>query len=174
MAQNSAQIEGELVGRHRAAVAAVVIALALTLALVALAYAGIFIGKAKQSDPFLRGALSIAIVLFGLGAVALRRTRFAPARLQDIAALRGASGLLASLQKTTVLVALLGGAIAVMGFIVTMGTGHASDMLRFGVIAVAVLIYAYPRRAAWRRVVAATETPDGLDATSPSAKGTTA
>lgn len=175
LAQNLGNNESELAQRHRAAQVSVLLTLGLTLLLIACAYAGLFMGKAKRPDPFLRGALSIAIVLFGFGAVALRRTRFAPARLQDIAALRGVSGLLATLQQTTLLVALLGGAIAVMGFIIAMGTGDASDMLRLGVIAIAVLIYAYPRRSAWRRVIAITQTTDGLDAANGSSpKGTTA
>lgn len=175
MTQTFENDETELSARHRASMLIVLSTFALIVLLVVFAYTGLFLGNAgRHPDPFLKGALSIAIVLFGLGAVALRRTRFAPARLQDIASLRGVSGLLTTLQKTTLLVASLGGAIAIMGFIITMNTGDPQDMLRFGVIAAAVLLYAYPRRKAWRRVVALTQTADGLDATSPSTKGTSA
>ena len=175
MAENLANIENKLVQRHRAAQISVLLTLGLALLLIGCAYAGLFMGKARRPDPFLRGSLSITIVLFGLGAIALRRTRFAPARLQDIASLGGAAALLTTLQKTTLLVAMLGGAISIMGYILAMGTGDANDMLRVGIIAIAVLLYAYPRRSAWRRVVASTQTAEGLDSASASSpKGTTA
>lgn len=173
MAETTERIHDELARRHRAAALTVYAMLGLTLLLVALAFTPV-LGKASRAvDPFLEGALRIAIVLFGFGAVALRRTRFAPARLQDIASLRGASGLLATLQKTTMLVALLGGAIAVMGFAIALHSSDEMDMAWIGVIAVAVLLYAYPRRSAWQRVVDATGATD-VAAQASSAKGTIA
>lgn len=175
MTQTFETTETELLQRHRVAVMAVLVTVVLTLVLVCFAFAGLFFGRPKQPDPSLRGALSFAIVLFAIGAVTLRRTRFASARLQDIASVRGTSALLKTLQNTTMLVALVGGVIAIMGFVITLNTGNAFDMVRYGIIALAVLLYAYPRRAAWRRVIAATQTSDGLDAApTPSAKGTIA
>ena len=126
----------------------------LTIALIAVAFTGRApsIGQG-QVDPMLVGSFSIAIVVMGIGAVTLRRTRFAAMRLQDIAALRGVSGLLTTLQNTTIQIALLGGAIAILGFILMMRTGEPSYMISIGIAALAVLIYCYPRRAAWQRVV---------------------
>lgn len=164
----------ELVRRHRAAATTVIACAGLTLLLSALVFAEVrFALPASFFDPTLAGALWIAILLFGLGAVALRRTRFSAMRLQDIAALRGAPGLLAALQNTTVLVALLGGAIALMGFVIAMITGDQWAMLRAAPIALAVLLYCYPRRAAWRRMVEANQTAGG-GAEEPSVKGRTA
>jgi hypothetical protein len=40
-------------------------------------------------------------------------------------------------------------------------TSAGTDMLYFGVIAFAVLVYCYPRRAAWQAVVRATESGEG-------------
>jgi hypothetical protein len=173
LAQTTESIDDELARRHRMAAMTVVSMLGLTLLLVALAFAGVLDFPARPADPFLKGALSIGIVLFGFGAVTLRRTRFASARLQDIAALRGASGLLATLQNTTMLVALAGGAIALMGFVITMNSGDEFDMVRLGLIAVAVLLYAYPRRSAWQRVVDSTRTMNS-ELQQPPAKGTVA
>ena len=76
-------------------------------------------------------------------------------RLQDIAALRGAAGLLETLQTTTVIVALIAALIAVLGLLISVMTGAWTDMLYLGVIAAAVLLYAYPQRAAWNAVVRA-------------------
>ena len=97
--------------------------------------------------------LWIAILVFGLGAFVLRRTRFAAMRLKDIAALRGISGLLKTLQDTTIQIAFIGGAIALMGFIITILTGEWKDMLRAGGVSAIVLIYSYPFRSSWQRTV---------------------
>lgn len=174
MTQTFESDENELIQRHRAATTIVLAMLALTGLFIAFAFMGLFMGRVRQPDPFLKGALSLAIILFSAGAVTLRRTRFAPARLQDIASVRGISALLTTLQNTTLLVALIGGVVAVMGFIITMNTSDPFDMLWYGGVAAVILLYAYPRRSAWQRVVAATQTTDGLDAATPSAKGTTA
>ena len=96
-------------------------------------------------------ALWISILVFGLGSFVLRRTRFQAARLQDIAALRGISGLLVTLQGTTIQIACIGAAIALMGFMVTIMTGNKYDMLRAGSVAAIVLISAFPQRSAWQR-----------------------
>jgi hypothetical protein len=106
----------------------------------------------RPNDPSLIMGLWIAILVFGLGAFVLRRTRFAAMRLKDIAALKGMSGLLKSLHDTTIQIAFIGGAIALMGFIVTILTGDWTSMLRAAGVSAIVLIYGYPFRSAWERV----------------------
>lgn len=162
--------QDELAQRHSAAVRVVVAMIALTLLLLALALAGVF-EDALDPNPQLGGTLRIVMALCAAGTLLFRRTKFSAMRLQDVAALRGTSGLLRTLQTTTVNVALIGGAIAVMGFVVALLSGAPSDRW-LGVIALAVLFYAYPRRAAWRRVVEATE--QSPDDASQAAKGTIA
>jgi len=109
----------------------------MTLVLTAVAFLAIN-AIARVGDPALAKGLWIAILIFGLGAFVLRRTRFNAMRLQDIAALRGTSGLLQTLERTTVQVACLAGAIALMGFIVTIRTGNEFDMLRAAGVALTV------------------------------------
>lgn len=163
----------ELTSRYRTALLSIIAMLALTILLVALAFGHVrFPLPASLNSPSLSIALWIAILIFGLGAVALRRTKFSAMRLQDIADLKGLSGLLQTLQKTTMLVALIGGAIALMGYFLSVMSGEPTDMLKAGVVAAAVLLHSYPRRAAWLRVAQATQQPGGLDA--PPAKGTPA
>jgi hypothetical protein len=125
--------------------------LALDLALLVFAY---FAAEKlfRPNDPSLIMGLWIAILVFGLGAFVLRRTRFAAMRLKDIAALKGMSGLLKSLHDTTIQIAFIGGAIALMGFIVTILTGDWTSMLRAAGVSAIVLIYGYPFRSAWERV----------------------
>jgi|SRR5687768_3311434 len=106
-----------------------------------------------KNTPSLDIAVRITILIFGLGAVALRRTKFATMRLQDIGALKGASGLLITLQRTTLQVAGLGIVIALVGFIATMATANDFYAYGAGLVAVAVLLYCYPTRTSWERTL---------------------
>src|SRR6185503_14075904 len=122
-------VQQELERRHRSA--AMVVAGFLVLDIVLLAIAFFAVNSIfRPGDPSLIMGLWIAILVFGLGAFVLRRTKFAAMRLKDIAALKGISGLLQTLQHTTVQVASIGGAIALMGFMVTILTGDWTNMLR--------------------------------------------
>ncbi len=74
-------------------------------------------------------------------------------RLQDIAALRGISGLLGTLQRTTLQVALLGVLIAVFGFSATLMTGNDFYSYGAGLVGLVVLLYCYPTRTSWQQAV---------------------
>src|SRR5712692_6157110 len=124
---NSENVQNELAQRHRSAQIVILGFLGLTLALLLVARFGArFIYR--HGDPSVVMGLWIAILVFGLGALVLRRTRFAAMRLKDIAAVRGVSGLLKTLQNTTIQVASIGGAIALMGFMITILRGDWTDM----------------------------------------------
>ena len=172
MPESAVSTHDELARRHAAAARVVWGVLALTLLLTTLALTGL-VSAPQSYNPQLIFALRIGIAFFAIGAIYFRRTRFASMRLQDIAALRGPSGLLATLQKTTVEVALVGAAVALMGFAISVATGSGIEMVYAGAVAVAVLLYAYPSRAAWRRVVEATADEAGEPGRD-AAKGSTA
>ncbi len=142
----------ELARRHRTAMLVVVGFLLLTVVLLAIAF---FAAKSvfRPGDPSIVMGLRIVMVVFGLGVFVLRRTRFAAMRLRDIVAVKGQSALLKTLQDTTIQCASIGGAIALMGFIITIRTGEWTDMLRASGVAAVVLIYCYPFRGAWQRAV---------------------
>ncbi|MDT5158695.1 MAG: hypothetical protein QOC99_2183 [Acidobacteriota bacterium] len=154
MAQTVDDTQGELERRHAVAVRVVGAVFTFTLLLVVLALSG-KLGGTLRFDPVTANSLRFVIVFLGVGAVVFRRTRFSAMRLQDIAALRGTTGLLVTLQTTTIYVAIIGGVIALIGFFISLMTGAGTDMIYLGVIAVAVLLYCYPRRAAWQTVVRA-------------------
>ncbi len=160
MAQTVEGTQGELARRHAAAANAVKLVGVFTLLLMLVAISG-FLSGAVRFNPTAANTLRLVVVFLGVGAIVFRRTRFQAMRLQDIAALRGASGLLETLQTTTVIVALIAAVIAVLGLLITIMTGAGTDMLYFGVIAIAVLAYCYPRRAAWAAVVRTTERGEG-------------
>jgi FtsH-binding integral membrane protein len=164
--------ERELERGHRTARSVVHGLITLSLLLVALAFAGVrFELPQSWLDPNLYRAIWIVVLFLGLGAVVLRRVRSNAARLQDIAGAFGEAALVASLVKTTLLVAALGGLAAVLGYCAYLLSNDPLDALKAGVVAVAVLLYCYPRRAAWRRVVEASQQPGGIPGPSP-AKGT--
>lgn len=171
MAQTVESRQGELERKHSAAVRVVGAVFVFTLLLVVLALSGTLAGTLRF-NPMTANSIRFIIVFLGIGAVVFRRTRFSAMRLRDIAALRGTSGLLHTLQTTTVIVALIGGVIALLGFVISIMTAAGTDMLYLGVIAVAVLLYCYPRRAAWESVVRAAAEGDADPVRA--AKGTTA
>jgi hypothetical protein len=157
--QDSQNLQNELARRHRTATLFVAGFFVLDLLLLAIAYFSsdrIF----RPGDPSIVMGLWIAILVCGLGAFVLRRTRFAAMRLQDIAALKGISGLLKTLEGTTIQIAAIGGAIALMGFIITILKGDWTDMLRAAGVSAIVLIYCFPFKSAWQRVVNQMATPD--------------
>ena len=164
--QIAGSAETELVRRYKAAATAVAGLLIATVLLAIVA----FLSKnflRQQPKPSLDIALRITILVFGLGSIALRRTRFSTMRLQDIGALAGTSGLLRTLEKTTLQVALLGAVISAMGFIATLLTGNVFYTYGATLVAVAVLLYCFPTMSSWRRTLqqfAQISTPDSAPA----------
>jgi len=156
MTQDNPGLQNELTRRHRTATLVVAGFLVLDIALVAIAFFAIdriFRPGDPARDAGLVMGLWIAVLVFGLGAFVTRRTKFAAMRLKDVAAVKGLSGLLKTLQDTTMQVACIGGAVALMGFVITILTGDWTNMLRAGGVSAIVLIYCFPFRSAWERVV---------------------
>ena len=159
MANRFDNTQDELARRHGAAVRVVSAVFTLTLVLAALALV-LTPRLSRFSNPVGAPMLLFVILFIAVGSMIFRRTKFSAMRLRDITALRGASGLLETLQRTTVYVALAGGVIAVLGFAFTVMSGQKNNFLYPAGIAVVVLLYCYPRRAAWRRVLDALAEPD--------------
>jgi hypothetical protein len=150
--QVSGQVQAELDRRHRAAATTVAGLLIATILLSLVS----FIGKSflrQQENPPLDMTLRITILVLGLGSIAWRRTKFSTMRLKDIGALQGPSGLLSTLERTTLQIALLAVAIAAIGFIATLLTGNDFYTYGAGVVAVAVLLYCYPTKISWIRTI---------------------
>jgi peptidoglycan/LPS O-acetylase OafA/YrhL len=145
-------VRSELVRRHTATARTVLAMLIGVVLLGAVAY----VSKkffTQQNNPSLDMAVRISILILGLSSIALRRTKFSAMRLQDIGSLQGPVGLLATLQRTTIQVALLACLIVAIGFAGTLFTGNDFYTYAAGVVAIAVLLYAYPVRRAWEAAV---------------------
>ena len=165
MDTSTADAESELFRRHKSTKKTV---LSLVVAVVLLCVLAFVSQKflTQRNNPSLDMAVRIGILILGLGAIALRRTKFATMRLQDIASLQGASGLLSTLQRTTLIVAMIGILVAVLGFGATLVTGTPLYTYQAGVVAIAVLLYGYPVRNAWRQAVRRFASPENLTNTS--------
>lgn len=148
----SSDTQAELIRRHKATALTVraLLVLILLLSLVA------FIARNHfwQDDTrHFEGALKITILVFGFGSVILRRTMFSATRLQDVTTLKGVPGLLSTLASTTLLVALLGAAMAILGFIAAVMTGNDFYSYGAGLVGFVVLLHSYPTRSSWQRAV---------------------
>jgi len=75
-------------------------------------------------------------------------------RLQDIGALQGALGLLKTLERTTLQLAILAAGIAVLGFVGTLLMANEYYTYTASAIALVVLLYSYPIKTAWERTIA--------------------
>lgn len=169
MAQSKESTHEELIRRHRLSAMAVGATLGFALALMAIGYLHRF--PLIPSKYSVAQAFWVAIAMCGFGSVVLRRTKFSAMRLQDVAALRGMSGLLATLQNTTLLLSLIGVAIVMMGFVVTMMANDWIHVRNAGVIVIGIMLYSYPSRTGWQRVVQGIERKGLVDPSA--AKGST-
>jgi len=106
-----------------------------------------------DDNDLLDRALRIAILICGIGSVALRRQRLSRQRLQTVAALKGASGLLTTLISTTLQVTGLGAILAIFGFITTVLTGNEFYAYGAGLVGFVVLLYGYPTKSSWQQAV---------------------
>ena len=153
MDATSPEAQAELARRHKAAATTV---LGLLVAVVLMS------GVAFVSRPYLVEkppnwpldyATRLIVLFFGLGAIVWRRNRFSAMRLQDIAGVAGVSGLIKTLEKTTLQLAVLAVAIALIGFAVTLVQGNELYTYWSSAIAVVVLIYCYPTKSSWQKTV---------------------
>jgi len=74
-------------------------------------------------------------------------------RLRDIVGLAGVPGLLKTLEKTTIQIALFGAAIAATGFIATLMTGDEWYSYLASAVAVLIFVYCYPTKSSWLRAL---------------------
>jgi hypothetical protein len=148
----SQDAQAEIVRRHKAAATTVLGLIVATILLSIVAYFGKPYFSELESRP-IDWAFLFLILILGLGAIAWRRNKFAPARLQDIASLYGVSALIRTFEKTTLQLAILAAGIAIIGFVATVMTGQEFYTYRASAVAVLVLAFSYPTRSSWIRAV---------------------
>jgi peptidoglycan/LPS O-acetylase OafA/YrhL len=149
----SPEAQAELARRHKAAATTVVGLLVAVVLLAAVAFVSRAYLEEKPPNWPLDYATRLIVLFFGLGAIVWRRNRFSAMRLQDIAGVSGVSGLIKTLENTTLQLALLAVVIALIGFVVTLLQGNELYTYWSCAIAVVVLIYCYPTKSSWLKTV---------------------
>ncbi|HXQ69712.1 MAG TPA: hypothetical protein VN844_04475 [Pyrinomonadaceae bacterium] len=153
MDPTSQEAQAELARRHKAAAKTVVGLLIATVLLAVLAFVMRPYLVEKPPNLPLDWATRIVVLFLGLGSIAWRRNRFSAMRLQDIAGIAGVAGLIKTLEKTTIQLALFAVAIAIIGFAVTVIQGNELYTYWSCAIAVVVLIYSFPTKSSWLKIV---------------------
>jgi len=149
----SPEAQAELARKHKAAATTVAGLLVATILLSVVAFVARPYLIEKPPDRVLDMGVRIVVLMFGLGAIAWRRTKFSPMRLQDIVGLEGVSGLIRTLEKTTIQVALFAETIAVIGFITTLLTGNHLYTYWAGAVGAVLLVYCYPGKTSWLKTI---------------------
>jgi hypothetical protein len=94
-----------------------------------------------------------AAAVLAIGSILLRRAQLHRMKLEVVATTRGVEGLLKHLLNATILAAAIAEVIGVLALVVAFFGGDQSDVIRLGVVALAVSLYNYPRLSAWQRAV---------------------
>jgi peptidoglycan/LPS O-acetylase OafA/YrhL len=149
----SPEAQAELARKHKSAATTVLGLLVAVILLSVVAFVSRPYLALKAPNLYLDWATRLLVLFFGLGAVAWRRNRFSAMRLQDITGVAGVSGLIKTLEKSTIQLALFAAVIAAIGFIVTLIQGNELYTYWSCAIAVVVLIYCYPTKSSWLKTV---------------------
>jgi len=142
----------QVVAVHRTALTLV---LALTMSIVVYTGVGLLILSLRgtQIQAHLPYAFYAAAAVLAIGSLLVRRAQLHRMKLEGVAATRGAEGLIKHLLNTTILSAAIAEVIGVLALLVAFFGGDQNDVIRLGVVALAVSLYNYPRRSAWQRAV---------------------
>jgi hypothetical protein len=149
---SAADFNAILARRHKAAVTTVS---GLVIAIILLSIVA-FLGKSYfRQQVFSRLDLVVraAVLALGLGSIFWRRRSLSINTLRAIGTTNGPEGLLGLLERTTLQIAVIGAAIALVGFVSTLVTGNDIYTYWAGAIAIVVLLFHYPRRTFWTKVV---------------------
>jgi F0F1-type ATP synthase membrane subunit c/vacuolar-type H+-ATPase subunit K len=102
----------------------------------------------------------IIVGLVGVAALAvviLRRFSLSPSRLQNVGR-KGISALLSQLYLCSLVGAVLGDMVGILGVVASLMTGNREYSWRLGIAALLLIAYSFPRRGEWERAIAAMET----------------
>jgi hypothetical protein len=138
--------------RYRATVFIVIAQIFFTILLIAAAL--LIVSKIEISDPAQNlSTLWVAVVFIAIGSFVLRRLFFNWERLKNIALLKGFSGVLKSLQTSTIILGGIAELVTIIGLIITVFSGNSFDMLRAGAVALIVFLINFPRKSVWKKII---------------------
>jgi len=108
-------------------------------------------GASPQAQPLY--SFYAAAAVLAIGSIVLRRAQLHRMKLEVVAGTRGIDGLIKHLLNATILAAAIAEVIGVLALVVVFFGGDRNDVIRLGVVALAVSLYNYPRLSAWQRAV---------------------
>ena len=152
MTGNAEETRSRVAAAHRTA-----LTLVLAFAMSILIYAGVgllILGmRGTNTRAELPYAFYAAAAILAIGSIVIRRAQMHRMKLEVVAGTRGVEGLIKHLVSATILAASIAEVIGVLSLLVAFFGGDRGDVIRLGVVALAVSFYNYPRRSAWQRVV---------------------
>jgi len=98
-------------------------------------------------------AIWVLIIFIAVGALLARRFFYSWERLKNTKLLRGQDGLLQTLQINAILLGAISEFVAILGFVITIMSGSAYDMIRAEVVALITFLINFPRKSVWSRIV---------------------
>jgi hypothetical protein len=110
------------------------------------------VGSMARYEELRRPLYGIAVVL-SLGVIVFRRLSLSHARTNRVYVTRGATGVVQQMMMTTIIVAAMSEAVALLGLILTLLGRLLEDMWRLGIVGAVLLVYHFPRRSAWQRMI---------------------
>jgi formate-dependent nitrite reductase membrane component NrfD len=149
---DSEQTHNRVAAAHRTALTLVV---ALAMSIVIYTGVGLLILNLRPAGPQagLPYSFYAAAAVLAIGSILLRRAQLHRMKLEVVAGTRGVDGLIKHLLNATILAAAIAEVIGVLALVVAFFGGDQSDVIRLGVVALAVSLYNYPRQSAWQRAV---------------------
>jgi len=142
----------ELEKRYRITVFVILAQVFFVLILILIAWLGIARFEVNSNNLDFT-TLWIGVLFIAIGSFILRRLFFGWERLKNIAILKGISGVLASLQRNSIVLSLTAEIIAIIGFLISIFSGNTSDMFRAAAISLIVFLINFPRKKIWKMVV---------------------
>ena len=149
-ARRVASLHAQVAVAHRTAL---ILVFAFAMSIIVFAGIGFLILSVRSTvtRADLPYAFYAAAAVLAIGLIVIRRAQLVRTKLEVIAAMRGVEGLIKHLVNTTIIAAAIAEAIGMLALAVAFFGGDQNDVVRLGVVALAVSLYNYPRRSAWQR-----------------------
>jgi F0F1-type ATP synthase membrane subunit c/vacuolar-type H+-ATPase subunit K len=151
-AERAASLNRRVAAAHRTA-----LTLVLALAMSIVIYVGVGLLILNLRGAKTQGQLPVAFyaaaAALAIGSIVIRRAQFHRMKLEVVAGTLGADGLIKHFVKATIVAAAIAEIIGLLALVAAFLGGDQNDVIRLGVVALAVSLYNYPRRSAWQRAV---------------------
>lgn len=156
MTEISPENRSELEKRYRTTIYVIIFQIFSVVALIIAAW---FVAQTSENSITNQSLTTLwaALLFIAVGAFVIRRLIFSWERLKNTALLKGIKGLIQSLQINSIILAVIAEIVAIMGFLIALLSGNKWEMFRAGAISLIVFMANFPRKSAWKKIVAKLE-----------------